>query len=142
MAEATEVSQSPDNACNFEADNKSQISKSSAQAHPLCSPCRWQKTSPHFQWSTTQETPPKPEDLVGAVEQSSEAEVSVEEHKEEDEVVVSRELAKPSPKEDKINITTSEVAEVAEAAVGLAGETMTSHSETEIPLSRFVLAGL
>lgn len=61
-------------------------------------------------------------------------------HKEVAEVV-SRERVRTSHREDKINTTISEVVGEAEEVEDLAGETMTSHSETEIPLSLFVLVG-
>jgi len=61
-------------------------------------------------------------------------------HKEVDEVV-SREPVRISNKEDKVNITTSEVAEAAEEAEGSAGETTTSRSATGTLLLLFVLAG-
>lgn len=95
----------------------------------------------HSQWSITRETQPRLEASVEAAAQSSEAEVRGVAHKEVAEVV-SREPVKISNKEDKVNITISEAAEAAEEAEGLAGETTTSHSATEIPLLLFVLAGL
>ncbi len=61
-------------------------------------------------------------------------------HQEVDEVA-SREPAKTSNQEDKINTTTSEEAEEAAEAGDSVGETMTSPSEIAILLSLFVRAG-
>jgi len=94
--------------------------------------------------STTLETKPKPKASVEEAAQSSEAEVSGAAHKEVKEAVSRGPVNQASNREeDRTNTTTSEAAEEVEGeeVEDSAGETMTSHNETEILLSLFALAG-